>query len=791
MPQRLLRWLRPTLLWDAVKDIGALLWPARFSVGVLLVAIPFLFLLPPSQDALLALVAGANPGSQAIFAAVSLFWAVETYYWADFMSRLPARPRTSRRPGERPLLSARCLEALNRELPLSLGLLALVVVGGATLKANWGNSVNLRLVAAVLVVDIVLYDLLCLRLGARGVRGAKRLLRPATAAGDERTAEQPATVAARRRNLFSAVPTGQPAGGSGRPPRREPPSAARRWSGWAAAALLAVLTLAACIASGTLAVATRQLTAVGLTFAWLFLVCAFVFSVRESEVDRRTKLWALINLVVFAVIMVASIQPAPVLIGWAPTGVTSPSVILSVFAAWAFLGSFFIALPGELLRLPVLTLFILLAVLWSFLFADNHDLRLRPAPHPPSSLALDTALEHFVAGRAEPVPLVIVATAGGASRAGYWTAKILGELEDAHPGFHKSVFAISSVSGGTLGAGVWRAMLEDGAASCPAGKFAGCARAFFCQDFLGPTLLTGLYADLTQRLLPGSLLPDRGTTLEQAWEAAWGKLMTKSSVNRMAAGFHDLMPAEGDWRPLLLINGTSEKTGRRIITSQLAIDAKTFPDAVDFFGAVASETNLSTALHNSARFTYIDSAANIRLPGQPGVVDRIVDGGYFENFGVTTVADLLQSLQRSAWATRIRPIVIQIVSDPALLEPDKREAEWRERLAWWFNIAPDTTAPPATFYDTRDALGYHATQILERSLGLDWPQSAYARFRLTDPRIPMSWAMSSFAIGAIDDEWTNTPADRRARGIVERLLWPGSAAPAPQAAASPGCSDVR
>jgi len=535
----------------------------------------------------------------------------------------------------------------------------------------------------------------------------------------------------------------------------------------------------------------RQLAAIGLALAWFVMGCIHIVNLRPADMDRQTKGWVLLNLAIFVLVFIVSIQAAPVLVGWAPTVVTSPSVVLSAFAAWVFVGTFFVALPGERLRLPMLTIVVLLAVVWSALFADNHDVRLRPQRHPPS-LSLDEALKlWYPAGQQGPVPLVIIATAGGASRAGYWTAKILGEIEDARPDFHKYVFAISSVSGGALGAGLWRAMVEDGMPSCPAGSFAACARHYFCQDFLGPTMLTGLYADLAQRLLPGSVLPDRATALEQSWEAAWDKLMGKSPTNRMRAAFHDLTPRAGDWRPLLLINGTSEKSGRRIIASQLEIDAKYFPDAIDFFGAVGSEVNLSTTLHNSARFPYIDAAGNIRLPtAQAPLVDRIVDGGYFENFGAATAADLLQSLRRSSWAPRIVPIVIQISSDPALLKPEKRDAEWRYRLGWWFNVASDTTAPPATFYDTRDALGYRATENLERSLGLDWPKSGYAHFRLTDSRIPMSWAMSSFSISAIDDEWVRTPEDQIARATVERSLWPGSPS-APPSADRPGCSDLR
>src|SRR5712691_9554950 len=203
------RWLSPSLLWDAVKDIGALLWPARFSVGVLLVSIPFL-LLPPSQDALPALVAGANPGSDFIFAAFCLFWALETYFWANFMSRLPAPARAPRLPGQEPLLAPGCLETLNPSLPRWLGLLALLIVGAATLKANRGNPDNSLYIAVALAIIAVLYVVLCWRPG--GLLAARLLRR--------RTVRPPAAAPARPaayRDLFAAPERGVvPPRGTGR-----------------------------------------------------------------------------------------------------------------------------------------------------------------------------------------------------------------------------------------------------------------------------------------------------------------------------------------------------------------------------------------------------------------------------------------------------------------------------------------------------------------------------------------------------------------------------------------------
>src|SRR5262249_53127311 len=57
-----------------------------------------------------------------------------------------------------------------------------------------------------------------------------------------------------------------------------------------------------------------------------------------------------------------------------------------------------------------------------------------------------------------PVQPIIVAISGGASRAGVWGAQVLQEAEDiSTPG--RAVFAVSSVSGGSLGAAAYMALL--------------------------------------------------------------------------------------------------------------------------------------------------------------------------------------------------------------------------------------------------------------------------------------------------------------------------------------------
>jgi hypothetical protein len=351
------------------------------------------------------------------------------------------------------------------------------------------------------------------------------------------------------------------------------------------------------------------------------------------------------------------------------------------------------------------------------------------------------------------------------------------------------------------------------------GSYVNCARLFFCQDFLGPLFLNGLYADLTQRILPGRLLPDRAMALEQSWEQAWANMMrdplgeapTTEPANPMSAPFHDLVndlkdwqpDGQKHWRPLLLANGTSEKTGRRIITSQLAIDRDRFPDAIDFFARTRTELNLSTALHNSARFTYLDAAGNVVIkdPAKPtdGEIrpDRILDGGYFENFGADTALDLLQALFALKAPEKFRPIIVQISSDPTLEADRVRETDWATRFDRWppdlsMTMAADAQAPLVTLYNTRDAHGIRATKLLKSSVG----EASYAHFRLTNPAIPMSWAMSGEVVGLIDSEWTPDPSppdkpnpNETAKKTLIQIFGPMSAA-AVSPAPTPPCGGL-
>src|SRR5438477_5663499 len=754
-------------VWELFKDFWSVLRPMRFCVLVWIAISSLIIIVPQSQDALLALledtVAATRAGlaDAAAFAALVFLWAFQTFYWARFVSRLPPRPHPPYRYPP-PLLSEARFEWWNRYLPYVLGGLVLLSVWIAVLRSNWGVPLGSAAPLSWWVQELGITAVIAIVFAAYWL------------------------LARYRRNLANAVHrrTGIAAFAVATQFERDIPSIALDPTLKRSAFALAVVTLALFIITGFVDFGDTRALACAVAFIWIAFACWAAS--RIAGLPRSTIVMLRLNMLVFGLLFLVSIAPSTPLTGWLGF-LSSPPIIMSVAAAWVFLGTFLLAVPGELLRLPITTIVIVLAVFFSVIgWRDNHLLRRVDAAPAWHSTSLEQAFDAWwndVGSKSpQPAPLVLVATAGGASRAAYWTAEVLGQLEAAHPGFHRQVFAISSVSGGSLGAGVYRAMLNGLVAGGPAGGDCAqgtvtsqtllfCGRKIIDNDFLGPTFLTGLYADLAQRFLPGALLPDRAAALERSWEQAWHKSLPRAPG--LDRSFHSPCAGAGSWLPALLINGTSEKTGRRIITSNLRIDEDRFPDAIDYFGKVqpAGDIPISTAIHNSARFPYIDAAGTLVLP-QTGMVDRIVDGGYFENFGAASIYDLLTALNQIKKDRPVKFFVLQISSDPEFEGQAKRDIAWQQKSPFSLNVAADATAPPVALFQVGSALGYRATRVLAGfadSLADDRTER-YAHFALTDRNEAMSWVLSRRSVASLDREWPNNADPYRT--LASFMGWP-------------------
>jgi len=299
-------------------------------------------------------------------------------------------------------------------------------------------------------------------------------------------------------------------------------------------------------------------------------------------------------------------------------------------------------------------------------------------------------------------PLIVVATAGGASRAAFWTSLVLGELSAREERFADRTFLISGVSGGSLGATLFRSLVEEdrlrhsGQGSPLLTSAPRDAERFVQRDFLGPALGAGLFVDLpigpfsyfTGREKPN----DRAAALEKSWEAAWLASAGRDGPRKFQwdNGFLKVFrESERIW-PILALNGTSVVKGKRSITSnaELQVSAAGEPDTpnltatmsqsegrYEIFRMLNADIPISTAVTMSARFPGVSPTGGLK--DRAGVLyGRVTDGGLFENFGAMTADEVLRHLgsriREAQWwrndPTRkpVLPFVIVISSDPSL-----------------------------------------------------------------------------------------------------------------------------
>jgi hypothetical protein len=341
---------------------------------------------------------------------------------------------------------------------------------------------------------------------------------------------------------------------------------------------------------------------------------------------------------------------------------TVPLLLLSA-ASWILFGTLLVHFSGAK-KVPLVTILIMVAILFSF-WNDNHAVRLVPDSQATSEIkaASKTISHRQILGQRfrawhedkKGEPIFLVAAEGGGIRAAYWTATVLAAIQDKNPDFARHVFAISGVSGGSLGGAVFASLvaenLERGKEGLPCGTYVDCTRAVLGRDFLSPAVGMLLGPDLVQRFLPfGVGQFDRSLGLERAWEAAWQE---ETESPRFAEPFLDLWRGErGIDVPSLILNGTHVETGRRILTSNL-VPARTPGESPEFYDAyhmhdiLNADLPLSTAAHNSARFTYVSPAGSLvtEVDGEKVLRGHVVDGGYFENSGATTVLEVLKVLE--------------------------------------------------------------------------------------------------------------------------------------------------
>ena len=351
----------------------------------------------------------------------------------------------------------------------------------------------------------------------------------------------------------------------------------------------------------------------------------------------------------------------------------SPALVLFAMGSWVVFGGILLTyVPKVWIRLPLTPLPLALLVLCAP-FNDNHWV----AP-PEQSAAVDNlprqasdawlATWMRTAGADGKRPLVLVAVAGGASRAAYWGTAALARLselsEQEGVNFADSVFTVSGTSGGALAAASYVAALDARRQAADPTQCTPWAllRDFTGQDHLATPVGYLLYPDLMQRLLPFTLpSADRALALEGVWTRDWPRSLARQCPAREAKAGNPWSQAftalharttDAQWLPLLALNTTALQRGQRVYQADYLLPSSDGIDLLDpTLGLDVNRLTLAQAVHNSARFPYISPAGAVRFvdvhrdaenDDRGRNWDRLGDGGYVEASATLTLLDLLR-----------------------------------------------------------------------------------------------------------------------------------------------------
>ena len=291
-----------------------------------------------------------------------------------------------------------------------------------------------------------------------------------------------------------------------------------------------------------------------------------------------------------------------------------------------------------------------------------------------------------VLARAGKYPVFIIAAEGGGIYAASAVSTLLAKLQDAVPEFSKHVFAISGVSGGSLGAAVFRALdhpLTSPADSNrevqpPGDKVSDADDATTCAQYLSakrppahPSSATDASSFMQKEVtaimqadhfspVVGSIVPEifgaplsRSKALVASFDYS-ASAQDAEAGKLLCARFWDSWSPAGD-APALVLNSTWVETGFRVAFAPFDLHAT--DEALYSFSDVGMpderQANLMSAASVSARFPLIMPPFSVAMQNpdktNPKMMEtkrwNFVDGAYSDNSGASTAIDIYRAIK--------------------------------------------------------------------------------------------------------------------------------------------------
>ncbi len=363
--------------------------------------------------------------------------------------------------------------------------------------------------------------------------------------------------------------------------------------------------------------------------------------------------------------------------------------------------------------------------------------------------------------------VTVVVLSGGGIAAAAWGAEVLTGLEEAlgQP-FVKSLHALSSASGGSVGSMYY---LDGFSASQPRST----AELQRIRAAAGRSSLAALtwgvaYPDAWRLMLPPVMyfFPnlDRGWALQEAWR---GQLLNPdASLFSLRAKI-----AKGEL-PVPLFDSTVVDSGQQFVMCPADLHragTRHFRASLSFLRDYdGRDLDLVTASRLSATFPWVSPIT--RASRESGGPDwHIADGAYFDNYGVVSMIEwlnvILPRLRERAQAPRVLVIRISI-REVSFAAAGASE----ERAGWAYTLY----GPLITLLTSASASQTSRNEQLLQLLSDRWTARSdidlqVAHFAL-NTEVPLSWQLSDEALGHIRARWAQEVAEGAEFQKVKRFF---------------------
>jgi hypothetical protein len=377
---------------------------------------------------------------------------------------------------------------------------------------------------------------------------------------------------------------------------------------------------------------------------------------------------------------------------------------------------------------------------------------------------------------------IVVAANGGGIQAAAWTAQVLAGIERkckiefglTFNGCSPKIRLISSVSGGSVGAMYFLdSYTEGGIMDAKLDEVVESAR----RSSLDAAAWGLVYPDFTRSFLPFFWSGyGRGHALEDEWakdnkELKLGLLSWREGV-------------KAGWRPASIFNATVVETGQRLLlsTSDICEKESEFGDCLERAGLIEPTTAdaqikakmdkksfysfiegrdipIKTAARLSATFPYVTPVPRADLrPGEKQNVQHVADGGYYDNYGISSLIEWLnEGLSYKTNKNLKHILIVQIRGDQIVRSTEKEEPSQRpyyQTLAPLYTILNVRTTGQLSHNEAeleifmRYWLGKKENCVDIDSVIFEFPREKekYAP--------PLSWHLSLTQKDEIDRAWT-------------------------------------